>query len=263
MPTWRQQLAAREYRQFVADEEKLERERQDKQEYAKYTAAIDEENADEPPALRITPLSFEQWRKFAPNDVADPVLRGAATTNHALIQNEMKVTKERIATAELDDSELRLLGYDLSERIYDPDLELTPGVLAQFFCRVEQEHPQFDRSHIGPIGDFLTRNRLFPGTDAIARTLHLLLAVNLIQPRQQPEPEKPNLNIAPPSPEAVREQQRRDYLTKPVVSDPRTGETLTAYHLDRISADEYKRIMAANNQFVNVPMNALYMRADQ
>lgn len=60
------------------------------------------------------------------------------------------------------------------------------------------------------------------------------------QPGAEPQPETIVEQI---DPEAERQQRYERYMTDIVVTDPRTGEGLTEYQLDRVPADEYARLM--------------------
>ena len=248
MSSARDDLGRRERIAFERAEQQERIDAEDHEQYRKYVGQLECEQARTAPAFREAPLDFETWRKYMPADESNPEVRAAIATNRSLIQNTMKVARDRIAGTPLTDDELQTLGYDISERCEKPELELTTGAIVEFFSRFADMEPRFDRkTHVAPVGAFLARNRLLPVTDAIARTFYLLESMHLIEPKPERSPElneyEVNLHITPPSPEFLREQQQRDYFTKIIVVDPRDGKPWTQYQLDRTDAANLRRLL--------------------
>jgi hypothetical protein len=80
----------RERRAFEIEYEEKQRLKADKLEYAKYLAGLDEEQRRTPSAYKIKTIPFETWRIFADASISDPVVRGAAATNKALLSTALK-----------------------------------------------------------------------------------------------------------------------------------------------------------------------------
>jgi hypothetical protein len=72
---------------------------EDKAEYDKYEQAIEAEQTRTPRAYRFEPIPFDQWRSYTDPSIADPVVRGAAATNKALL---LKVRQDEANEAETE-----------------------------------------------------------------------------------------------------------------------------------------------------------------
>lgn len=251
--SYRDQLAARERNQWIQAEEQRIRDAEDRQQYEQqYLTLLNRENARTPPALKQQPLSFEEWRGFIDQDEPDPALRGLKASSKSLWKKTMEVSRDKIASEPLLDPELQALGYDLRERAFQgvaADVQFGMGMAAHFFRQFMAQTPAFDKDlHLDAVTGFLDRNCIYPTVDNIARTFSLLCAFHFIQPKQPaPEPNpalnKHGVNLGvEPDPDWERQQQRRDYYEKIVVTDPRDRTPYTQYQLDRLPADEWKRL---------------------
>jgi hypothetical protein len=84
---------------------------------------------------------------------------------------------------------------------------------------------------------------VIPTQDCFAQAVERLRHFGLLEERPTPAPEPVAPEQVEPDPEEVRQRRREEYRTKIIVTDPRTGESFTEYQLDRLSADDYKRLM--------------------
>ena len=240
MASERDRLAAQANRAWIAAEEQQVRDVEDKAEYLKYAKSLRE--ARVAPAERVEPLSFEVWRALMPPDEADPALRAAIATNRSSYQGLVTSWADTVANRKISDDFLTELGFDLRDRVTNPDVQLTETVIRAGFEEFAQGDSRFDRqTHFDAVSEFLLRNELFP----CARNLHYAFSLlwNLALIAAKPEPEvKVNLTIQrDPEAEARGEAERKraEYGTKIVAVGP-DGIEYTQYQLDRLSADDYR-----------------------
>jgi len=211
-------------------------------------------------AERLTPLSYEEWAKFLP-DSDDPATRGSSTSNRAAWTQLTLSIKERIGSQQLDDEELAELGFDLRHR---PNWELsyTSHGIATMLEKFRNRELRFVPSlHVSPVGEFLGRNNLTLSGPHIEIAFNLLWNLNLIEPKPepQPEPEAPKVNLAIEPDQALEERQRREAYGTRVVAKGPDGHEYTQYEIDRLSADEFKRVMRLFGE--NVPRFSHVLKA--
>lgn len=230
-----QRFRSKERAAFENNIARQERQVQDKAAYEQYRR--------ENEAERLTPLSFEEWAKFiSEND--DPAIRGASASNRATWRQLANVTKTRIANDTLSDEELSELGFDLRHR---PNwrFEYTSHGIAAMFERFRDREPRFVSAlHLSPVGEFLGNNNLILAGPHIEIAFNLLWNMNLIQAKPEPvsEPEAPKVNLqVEPDPAREREQRRRDYFEKTIITHE--GVNYTQAALDKLSATDFRRVM--------------------
>lgn len=254
MPSERDYLAAREFREFVREEEEKQRVNEDAEEYQKYVAQVKSEQQRLAPAERIKPLTFSKWRECIPAELRDapPVVRGGAATATACMRTLATVAIDRLKRAELTDQELATLGFDPEGRMLLPEVELSVPVLVDIFTKFNEREPRYRKPlHYGPITDFLLRNNLILSERNVELIFNHLLGVGAIAlPEPEPEPVRPtgvnefgvNLSMAP-NPEVEKRKQWERYTTAVVCTDPETGKGYTEYMLDRVDSENYRRLM--------------------
>lgn len=251
----RELRSRREFLEFVAEEQRKERDAEDRTAYQTYLNDLEAQQQRVPKAYRVQPLSFEEWRELMPGDQPDPTIRGLVATRTALTRQHVKHFRERTASESLTDDDLHELGFDLRQRPND-NSEVNPVLLRQAYETFLVLQPQYDHaSHFNQLSDFINRYHLEPTEHNLECSFAILLHLGIIQ--QKPaEPERdPALNehgdlTIQLDPEVEREQKRHDYFNKPVVTDPLTHRSYTEAELDRMGANEYRRLMkAANNSF--------------
>jgi hypothetical protein len=253
--TERDWASVRERRAF----EQAEREKQllaeDQIEYEKYVQIVHDDQRRVAPAHRIAPIPLEEWRAFTDSSIGDPVLRGATATNEALLS---KVRRDEAAEVEAERKQAR---EDVLAGKPDPAWKI-PASAAGLKMPIEQakefaktaavqfvkENPEYyaTMNNFETIVAYLTTNGVnIPDKNVFAQAFSRLTELGLLEQRPAtpiaetiPEPQEPQ-----PDPEVLRQQKRNEYLTKVVVTDPRTGQGYTEYQLDRLPADEYKRLM--------------------
>jgi hypothetical protein len=247
MSSAREIAAQRERREWVDKENKRVRAVADRNEYAVYVEGMKRE--------RLTPLSFDEWAKFLPQDTDDPKIRGASATNRATWASFAKAAKERILDQRLEDAELSEFGFDIR---YRPDHELegySPAVIADLFSRFRDREPRFDVSQIEQIGGLLQRNRLTLVEPHIELAFNILLGLGVIQPKPapvtEPDPPRPEginrfgINLQIETDPALEARKRREkYETEVIVVCPETGRHWTQLQIDKLADSEtYRRLM--------------------
>jgi hypothetical protein len=241
MPSAREAIERRERQEWIAQEAKRQRDAENAMQYQKYVTQMQVEH--------LAPLMFEEWERFLP-EADDPEVRGAFATNLANSTQLLAVTKERITNQSLDDQELEEHGFDLRNRVQVPAIELSVNVVRLGFEQFVKRESRFDsKVHIDPMSEFFDRNKLFPSAANFQRVFDFLMSLGILSPKPeaQTEPQRTEVNhrvnlqvdIDP----VVEERKRRDeYGTKKVLTGP-DGKSFTQYELDRLSADEYRRVM--------------------
>lgn len=232
----------REFRAFAHAEAERQRRAEDLAEYKKYCQLVENEQERVPPAHRITPLGFEDWRMFAPQDQPDPTLRGSLTTNAALL-----------STTRADEAHAVKAGRpDPAFKIPESAKALRMPILqAKEFTRQQAEifvanTPEYfpSRENFAAISKYLNENGLvIPNAECFRRAWLRLRELGMIQERPAPAQELPLQPEAEPTPEEIRQKRCDDYYNKVVVTDPVTRKSYTEAELDRLSADEYKKLM--------------------
>lgn len=233
----RDRAGIRERRAFEQAEAERQRLAEDQVEYEKYRSAIEDEQRYVPPAHQMAPLDFETWRSYAPQDEPDPILRGQIAANGALLS---KVRRDEAA-------EVKSGKADPAFQIPESAKGLRMSVeAAKEFARKQGElfvehNPEYFPSgaNVAVISKYLGEQGItIPNEECLRVAWLRLRELGMIEERPiQPEPEPLGAD------KELKEQKRHDYHRKIVVIDPRTNEGLTQYQVDRLSADEYKRLM--------------------
>jgi hypothetical protein len=244
----------REFREFAKQEDEKQRLAEDQAEYAKYASIVDEEQKRVPRALKVSPIPFETWRNFTDQSVVDPVLRGAQATNAALLHKVRsdeaaeteaanKKARDAVAAGKRDDAftmgeqtrKLRFPNIEAASAFAKAEaqafLESTPAYYAT------KKNWETMRSYVEAQGVTVPDRYVF----SLAFTR--LSELGLLEPAPEPEPEAPPVDVQEPDPEEIKRQQRDRYRTAVVIIDPQTGQGYTEYQLDRLPADDYKRLM--------------------
>jgi hypothetical protein len=242
----------RAFEQAERDEQLLA---EDRAQYEQqYVRAVEEDQLRVAPAHRIAPIPFDAWRAYADPAINDPVIRGAAATNKALL---LKVRSDEAVEAETERKQVReavLVGRpDPSWKIPASAVGLkmtieqaTEYARKQAELFVEHNHDYFaSAANFAATTKYLIgQNVTIPTEDCFKLAWLRLRELGLIEERPAPllEP-APESQEPQPNADQLREQNRNEYRTKVVVTDPRTGQDYTEYQLDRLPADEYKRLM--------------------
>jgi hypothetical protein len=247
-------IAIKERREWEKQEADREHLAEDTIEYEKFVRVVEEDQKRVAPALRIKPIPLEEWRAYADPAINDPVVRGAAATNAALLSKirteeaihleaVRKAAREAVIAGKLDPgwnipasaASLKMSIEDATTFVKaeaDTFVKATP---AYYPCKQNWERM---RNYIDAQGIVI------PNAEVFAQAYERLFELGLLEQRPAPAPEPISEPQVPqPDPEELRQQKRNDYLTKIVVTDPRTGEGLTEYQLDRLPSDEYKRLV--------------------
>jgi hypothetical protein len=249
MGSERDRLATQERREWVAAEEKRQRDAEDRAQYDNYVRELRGSGID--------PLSFEQWRSHIPEDLKDasPAIRGTAASANSNLQRLTRVAVARIKNAALTDEELTVLGFDPEDRVIIPELLSIPGI-ADAFKHFARNEPRYVTDlHYFAISDFTVRNKLFPSDNHIRLTFNHLWDLHLL-PEPAPEPQRPegvnelgvNLNIdRDPELEARISARKRleDYATRVIMRGP-DGREYCQRDLDRLGADETLKVLRYN-----------------
>jgi hypothetical protein len=243
MASAREVIERRERQEFIAREAKLQRDAENQIEYQKYVQHMESE--------RISPLTFQKWEQFLP-EADDPEVRGAFATNLANSAQLLAVTKERVANQSLTDEELAERGFDLRSRVQVPAIELSVNVVRLGFEQFVKRESRFDpKAHIDPVSGFFDRNKLFPSAANFQRVFDLLMSLGIVAPKLERVIEsdaaenvnRSGVNLQIDTDPVLEEGKRHEaYATKSVATGP-DGTQYTQFELDRLSADEYRRVM--------------------
>jgi hypothetical protein len=250
MGSERDRLATQERREWVAAEEKRQRDTDDRAQYDNYVRELR--------GSGIEILQFEDWRRHMPEELkdADPVLRGVAASAKAHLQRLARVAVDRIKHAALTDDELAALGFDPSNRMDVPELLSAPGIAMAFEHFAKQDSRCNLKVHFQPMGTFLSTNNLFPSDDHIRLVFNHLYDLHLL-PEPEPEPERNpelnqfgvNLNIEQQDPEVQARIDARkrleEYATRVIMRGP-DGREYCQRDLDRLGADETLKVLRYN-----------------
>jgi len=238
MGSVREDVARRERQQFVREFEQQQRDSEDQEQYGRY--------AKDMQVSGTVPLSFEEWRKFIPEEFSkeEPAVRAALASANSNWKQLVEVTKERVASVPLDDDELRDLGFDLRFRPIWENEYTSHGIAVAFEKFRDVERRFVPSVHFRPVGDFLMRNRIMLSEPHIQLAFTILLNYVLITP-VEPEVEQLRANLrVEPDPEIERQKRLRDYEEKPVVRFE--GRDYTQKELDVMDSQTYQRVMRMN-----------------
>jgi hypothetical protein len=233
----------------IAQERELESRR--RAAYDEYVQLVENDQLRVQPRYKVSPLSYEDWSKYIPADVSDISLASQIATNAALL----KITRTDEATqAEAESKQAR---EDVLAGKPDPAFEI-PASVAGLNMSIDQakafaseqgklfvEHnPEYypSQANVAAITKYLTEQTdvVIPNEECFKLAWLRLRELGLIEERPAPEP---SVQEPEPDPEELKRQKQHEYRTKIVVTDPRTGQEYTEYQLDRLPADEYKRLM--------------------
>jgi len=234
--------------------EEREQESRRRSAYAEYVELVENDQRRVPPRYKISPLSYSEWAKHIPADVTDISLASQIATNAALLS---KTRTEEAAQAEAESKESReavIAGKpDPSWKIpaSAAGLKMTKDKIqdyvrqqAELFVKHNEEYFR-SAANVEAIFKYLSEQGVrIPDEECIKAAWLRLRELGMIEERPAPllEP-TPESQEPQPDPEELREQTRNEYRTKVIVTDPRTGQEYTEYQLDRLPADEYKRLM--------------------
>src|SRR6185437_10494776 len=101
---------------------------------------------------------------------ADPAIRGAAASSASNLQRLARVAVSRIKDSRLEDEELKVLGFDPTNRMDIPELLNAPGIAMAFEHFARQDSRCNMKLHFEPMAEFISRNQLFPSDDHIRLT---------------------------------------------------------------------------------------------
>lgn len=234
----RDRLILKQHKEEIERIEAAEREKADREQHAQYVREMSSQG--------LTPLPFDQWNKFLPEeDQHDASVRAAIATARSNWHSLVQMTASQVESKPLKDDELAELGFDLEERP-QTGAELNLWSIRAALESFMRQEPRYDKaSHFDKLSDFLIRNSLDATSKNFALAFNLLWNFRLIEPKPEPEPEQrtPQVNLEiEPDPEIERRKARERYFTGIVITDPRTGQGLTQYQVDRLSAEDYRRL---------------------
>lgn len=244
----------REFREFDRQEREKQRLVEDKEQYQHYVKTINADQERVPPRYKISPLDFDTWRSFTDATEADPILRGQVATNRALLkrvgeQEEQDAEKARKAIREGKPDEAFVL--PASALGLNMSVQRAKEFVAAESERFVRENPEYEQFRSAETYEAIIRylsaqtDLQIPNADCLRAAFNRLKSLGML--KETSIPELPPVQVEQPpdqiDPEEIKQRQREEYRTKIVITDPRTGEGLTAYQLDRVSADEYKRLM--------------------
>jgi hypothetical protein len=244
----RDRLAVRERQEYERAEAEKVRLAEDHQQHATYLKTYEVEQRGLPPAYRVEPLSFEDFRSAMPEAETDPELRAAIAINKALQYKAVQVTLDQVENGKDDD-------VYIDPETVGPEHSMTEDAAAAYNA---EQAKLFVRENLWWYGSaanktalltYLDRNGIqIANAEMLCRAALKLQEYGLLEQRpakQEPSPElnRYGVNLGIESnPALERERQRLDYITQIVITDPRTGEGLTAYQLDRLPSEEFRRI---------------------
>ena len=242
MSSARDVMTRRERIAFEQEFDRQQREREDRPQYEKYVKELRGNG--------IEPLSFEEWQQNIPEEfqAAEPSVRGAVASNSSIWSGTVGTLREMVASRKLPDDTLNELGFDLSQRVKSPQLQVSDVEIRATFEKWMPTEPRFDyETHIDGLAGFLTRNELYPTWGNVGRAFNLLVNLCALPPKpeREPEPQRPQVNLQIESdPQIEKQKQWERYTTEIVVTDPETGEGWTQYMLDhKADADTFARLM--------------------
>jgi len=234
MGSVREDIARRERQQFVQEFEQQQRDSEDQEQYGRY--------AKDMQVSGTVPLSFEEWRKFIPEEFSkeEPAVRAALASANSNWKQLVAVTRERVASVPLDDDELTDLGFDLRFRpIWEN--EYTSHGVAAAFERFRDYEKRFANSHFRPVGDFLLRNRIMLSEPHIELAFSIFWNYALIAP-VEPKVEQPRVNLrVETDPEIERQKRLRDYEEKPIVRFE--GRDYSQKEIDLMDSTTFRRVV--------------------
>jgi hypothetical protein len=240
----RDHAGRREFLAFAKQEAHKQRLAEDRAEYQKYRKVIEDEQHRVPPAHRIAPLGFEEWRKFMPEDEVDPVLRGLAATNRALVSTVSKEERDVVTAGKADpawQTPASAAGLKMSIEAAKTVVKAQAEAFLEATPAYYPTKPNWER-----MKSYIESQRIaIPNQDVFKQAFERLSALGLLEQRPVPEtePAVPEHEEPQLDPEELKRQKQQQYRTEIVITDPRTGQGYTEYQLDRLPADEYKRLM--------------------
>jgi hypothetical protein len=230
--------------------EQAEREKQllteDQAEYDKYVQVIEAEQTRTPKAYRFEPIPFDQWRSYTDPTVADPIVRGGAASNKALL---VKVRQDEANEAEVERNAAREAcrkgqpdpGWKIPASAAGLKMTLEQGrayVREQGELFVEHNPDYYPcSSNVNNIREYLiAQNISIPNEEVLKAAWLRLRELGLIEERPAPEPAPELTPIEEPPSETPG-----DYLIESV--DPETGEPrkFTQREIWRMDSATYRK----------------------
>jgi hypothetical protein len=246
----RSQLEARARREFIEQENRKEREKEDRANYEAYVRGLRDQNYRLAPANRMEIPAFESIAPHLDQSKTDAKRRW----DEGLVDyySAFNVTLLR----ELADRPLEPLQPDVFDGIprsksSDPIDQEKVREAFQDFYDTEIRFRRLNRAQrkhvVGLMAAFCERNDLNPESlSALSMAWSVLWETAQIPHAEvEPEPEAPveSAEDREKREAAEREEKRRAYFENVIIVDPRNGQQHTAYTLERLSAEDYRIVM--------------------
>ena len=247
-------IAIKERREWEKQEADRERLAEDTVGYERFVQIVRDGQRRVAPAHRIEPIPFDAWRAYADPAISDPVVRGAAATNAALLSKirtgeaihleaGRKTAREAVIAGK-PDPDWKIPASAASLKMSIEDATAFTKAQAEIFLKTTPAYYPCKQNWDRMRSYIEVQGIVIPNLEVFTQAFERLSDLGLLEQRPAPVPEPISKSQEPqPDPEELRQQKRNEYLTKIAVIDPRTGEGLTEYQLDRLPADEYKRLV--------------------
>lgn len=231
----------REFREFVQVEAERQRLAQDQEQYRVYCKTLEHEQANLPPALRIEPIPFEEWRSFADPDESDPILRGQVATYKALAQRAAVAEREAVTSGKPDP------GFQLPSSAIGKSatLEQAKKINVAEFRRFKERNQElyFSAENMDRLTDYLSAQGVnIADAETYEAAWLRLQALGLLEDRPEAEPE--------PHPEPQIEADPVGQIDDGSMTgiDLETGQPriYSKWEIDHMQADKYKRVFQLN-----------------
>jgi len=229
----------RERLAFEQAERDSQRLAEDQAEYKKYIQGVAAEQLRVPRAYRIAPLSFDEWRKYLPEDESDPVLRGQLATNRALTAR-LREDERATVLADSPDTEFELPAEARGLSMNIEEARKFAREQAETF--VSQNSDYFpSKKNFETITNYLsTQGIAIPTVDTFKLAWQRLRTLGLIEERPTPEPTQ-----VQPEPQPEPEVPKFGDFDGDLVSgfDLTSGEpcTYTQRQVRNMSSAEFRR----------------------
>ena len=241
--------AIKERRAFEREEREKQLLAEDQEQYRAYRKGLDLEQERVPRAYRVNHLSFEEWRSYTDPSIADPVVRGAAATNKALL---LKVRQDEANEAEAERNAAReAVIAGKPDPGWNPSIRSGPKMSVadeKTFVReqarlfAENNNSEFlpSKENFNNILEYLwTQGVSTPHQEALKAAWLRLRELGLIEERPAVEPE--------PEPAPVQEpiETPADYEVSGF--DPETGEPrkFTQREIWKMDSNTYRKAFKA------------------
>jgi hypothetical protein len=239
----RQRAEMKEYREFVKAEADKQRLSEDQEGYQQYIASLEVEQLRVPRAFRVEPLSFEEWRKFCPQNESDPVLRGAKASNLALLTRacaeDQKEQDELDAEVRAGRPDPLFLMPENAKKLRMDQSQAYKFEEKQVAIFIKQTPEYFPcRKNADAIRDYLiAQGAEIANIELLRLAFKRLSALGLLEQRPAPAP-TPAPITRKPEPKPAEPQDEF------IGFDLQTGERrkFSQFEVDRMSAQEFKRV---------------------